>query len=67
MPQMTARKMPQRQRGGCGRILAKGVAKPHSSISFISPWLFPTHRPHPCRSSKIGEDESDPPKKGGSL
>ena len=56
-----------RSEGGCGTILAKGAAKPHSIISLIPLCFSPANRPHPRRSRKIGEDDSDPPKTGGSC
>ena len=30
-------------------------------------WVAPAHRPPPCRSRKIGEDESDPHQKRGVM
>ena len=56
-----------RSGGGCGTILAKGAAKPHSFMSLIPLRLPITHRTHPRRSRKIGEDDSDPPKTGGAC
>ena len=58
-------KMLQSQRGG-GKI-RQGAAKPHSIISLIPLRLSLTHRPHPRRSRKIGEDDSDPPKNRGVM
>ena len=57
--------MPQGQRGGYGTIRRGDAAPLYSSIPLIVLCLSPTHRPHPCRSRKIGEDESDPPRKAG--
>ena len=37
------------------------------TICLILLWLSPTHRPPPCRSRKIREDESDPPRKRGVI
>ena len=56
-----------RSEGGCGTILAKGAAKPHSFMSLIPLCFSPANRPHPRRSRKIGEDDSDPPKTGGAC
>ena len=56
------------KRRGVAGLWTKGVAK---GIFLLSPfiilfWLSHTNRPcHPCRSSEIGEDDSDPPKKAG--
>ena len=53
--------------GGCGKILAQGVAKSYSFISLIPLLLSHVNRPTPCRSRKIGEDDSDPPEKRGVM
>ena len=53
------------KRGGCCRIRTKGVAMPYPPIDFILIGLSPANRTHPCRSRKIGEDDSDPPLKPG--
>ena len=42
-------------------IWRRDAAPLHSPISLIPLCLSFTHRPPPCRSRKIGEDESDPP------
>ena len=54
-------------KGGCDKIRTRGVTKPYSSISLIPLWLSAVNRPPPCRSRKIGEDESDPTKKRGVM
>ena len=56
-----------RSEGGCGTILAKGAAKPHSFMSLIPLCFYHANRPHPRRCRKIGEDDSDPQKSGGSC
>ena len=56
-----------RSEGGCGTILAKGAAKPHSFMSLIPLCFSPANRPHPRRSRKIGEDDSDPPENRGVM
>ena len=50
--------------GRYGKIQPRDAAKPHSPISLIPLWLSPVKRPHSRRCSKIGEDDSDPPKRG---
>ena len=56
-----------RSEGGCGTILAKGAAKPHSFMSLIPLCFSPANRTHPRRSRKIGEDDSDPPENRGVM
>ena len=51
-------------KGGCDKIRTSGVTKPHSFMSLIPLCFSPANRPHPRRSRKIGEDDSDPPKTG---
>ena len=53
--------------GGYGKIQPRDAAKPNSPISLIPLWLSPVKRPHPRRSRKIGEDDSDPPKAGSHV
>ena len=53
--------------GGWNINLAAGGTQPPSIISLIPLRLSLTHRTHPRRSSKIGEDDSDPPQSGGSC
>ena len=55
------------QQGGCSKNHSRDVPKSFSTISLILLWLSPTNRTPPCRSRKIGEDESDPPPKRGAL
>ena len=54
-------------KGECDKIRTSGVTKPDSIISFIPLWLSLLIGLHPCRSRKIGEDESDPTKKRGVM
>ena len=53
------------QQGGCSKIRSIDVPKPFFTISLILLWLSPTNRTPPCRSRKIGEDDSDPPPRNG--
>ena len=65
--QRTARKMLQGQREGWNINRATGGTQPLPLIHLILLWFAPTNRPHPCRCRQKGEDDSDPPEKGGSL
>ena len=52
-------------KGGYGTIRRRDGAPLYSPISFIPLGLSSTHRTPSCRFRKIGEDESDPPRKAG--
>ena len=55
------------QQGGCSKIRSRDVPQPFPTISLILLWLSPTNRPRLCRSRKIREDDSAPPRNGGPL
>ena len=67
MPLGAAYFLPQRQKGGCGIKSCGGVAALLSLNSFVFRGLSPTIRLPDCRYRKIREDDSDPPRNGGSL